>query len=336
MKAIVIDNAFGLDNLRQVERAEPQPGPDEVLIAVKAVSLNFRDLMTVQGAYNPRQPLPLIPCSDGAGEVIAVGEAVRRVKPGDRVAGIFSQRWLTGLPGKEAARSTLGGPLDGMLAQRVVLHEEGVVALPEHLSYEEGATLPCAAVTAWHALIEHGRIKVGDRVLLLGTGGVSTFGLLIARACGAEVYITSSSDDKLERAKELGAAQTFNYRSEPDWQKGVVERSQGGVDHILEVGGAGTLQRSIDAVRPYGGISVIGVLSGTKSEIDLRRILMRGVNLKGVFVGSRSMFEDLNRAVVLHGLRPVIDRRFGFEEAREAFEYMAAGNHFGKVVIQVS
>ena len=335
MKAIVIDNAFGLDNLRQVERAEPQPGPDEVLIAVKAVSLNFRDLMTVRGVYNPRQSLPLIPCSDGAGEVIAVGGAVRRVKPGDRVAGIFSQRWLTGLPDKEAARSTLGGPLDGMLAQRVVLHEEGVVALPEHLSYEEGATLPCAAVTAWHALIEHGRIKAGDRVLLLGTGGVSTFGLLIARACGAEVYMTSSSDDKLERARELGAAQTFNYRSEPDWQKGVVERSQGGVDHILEVGGAGTLQRSIDAVRPYGGISVIGVLSGTKSEIDLRRILMRGVNLKGVFVGSRSMFEDLNRAAALHGLRPVIDRRFSFEEAREAFEYMAAGSHFGKVVIQV-
>lgn len=336
MKVTVIDNAFGLDNLRQVERAEPQPGPGEVLIAVKAVSLNFRDLMMVRGVYNPRQPLPLIPCSDGAGEVIAVGDAVQRVKPGDRVAGIFSQRWLTGVADKEAARSTLGGPLDGMLAERVVLHEDGVVALPEHLSYEEGATLPCAAVTAWHALIEHGRIKAGDRVLLLGTGGVSTFGLLVARACGAEVYMTSSSDDKLQRARELGAAQTFNYRSEPDWQKSVVERSQGGVDHILEVGGAGTLQRSIDAVRPNGGISVIGVLSGTKSEVDLRRILMRGVNLRGVFVGSRSMFEDLNRAVVLHGLRPVIDRRFGFEEAPEAFEYMAAGNHFGKVVIQVS
>jgi NADPH:quinone reductase-like Zn-dependent oxidoreductase len=335
MKAIQIQNKFGMENLALVERPDPTPGPYEVLIEVKAASLNFRDLMTVLGTYNPRQSMPLIPCSDGAGVVAAVGTEVTRVQVGDRVAGIFAQKWLSGPADKAVGRSTLGGPLDGMLAEQVVLNEEGVVKLPDHLSFEEGATLPCAGVTAWHALIEHGWIKAGDQVLLQGTGGVSLQALLLARACGAEVFITSSSDEKLARAQALGAAHVINYKHEPEWEKKVVELSGGGVDHVVEVGGAGTLAKSIDAVRLGGKISVIGVLSGIKTDIDLRRILMRGVQLQGVFVGSRQMFEDMNRAIALHRLQPVIDRVFPLEQTREAFQHMASGKHFGKIVIRL-
>ncbi|MDT8439783.1 MAG: NAD(P)-dependent alcohol dehydrogenase [Wenzhouxiangellaceae bacterium] len=336
MKVIEIQERFGLDALVMSEREQPQPGRRQVTVRVQAVSLNFRDLMTVKGDYNPRQPLPLIPCSDGAGEVVEVGADVTRVQPGDRVAGIFAQRWLGGEPPAEARGSTLGGPLDGMAAEYVVLDEDGVVPVPEHLDLEQAATLPCAAVTAWNAVVEQGRVRAGDTVLVLGTGGVSIFALQFARAAGARVIVTSSSDDKLERARALGADAGINYREHPDWYKRVLELTDGrGVDQVVEVGGAGTLQQSVNAVRIGGTISVIGVLSGVKSELDVRPVLMKGVRLHGVFVGPREMFEAMNRAIALHRIEPVIDSRFEFDAFREALEHMAAGRHFGKIVVRV-
>ena len=338
MKAIEIRNGFGFENLMQTDRPDPTPGAGQVLIEVKAVSLNYRDLLTVQGLYNPRQPLPLIPLSDGAGEVLAAGEGVSRVKIGDRVAGIFAQGWLSGPPTRETLPSTtLGGPLDGMLAERVVLHEQGVVHVPGHLTDEEAATLPCAAVTAWSALVRHGRVKAGDTVLVLGTGGVSVFALQFAKLLGAEVIVTSSSDEKLARAKELGAGRGVNYRDHPTWSKQVREFTNGvGVDHIVEVGGAGTLAQSMRSIKMGGHISLIGVLSGYEAPLNLTPVLMQDVRLQGVIVGPRDAFEAMNRAIELHRLRPVVDQVFPFEDTRAAIEYMAAGKHFGKVCIRVA
>jgi NADPH:quinone reductase-like Zn-dependent oxidoreductase len=328
--------SFGLDGLTVTQRPEPTPGPGQVLVRVRAVSLNYRDLMTVEGKYNPRQKLPLIPLSDGAGEVVAVGGGVTRVKAGDRVCGIFAQRWIGGEPTPAARGSTLGGPGDGMFAELVALSEEGVVIFPEHLSFEEAATLPCAGVTAWNAVVVQGQVKPGDTVLALGTGGVSLFALQFAKAAGARVAITSSSDEKLERARALGADFTVNYKSEPDWEKAVLGwTGKAGVDQVVEVGGAGTLGRSIAAVRVGGTITVIGVLAGASTELDVRSVLMKGVRLHGVFVGPREMFEAMNRAIAAHQLRPVVDRVFAFEDHRAAFELMARGGHFGKIVIRL-
>ncbi|HYW91104.1 MAG TPA: NAD(P)-dependent alcohol dehydrogenase [Gammaproteobacteria bacterium] len=335
MKVFQIQDDFGIDNLRAVEREARHPGPGEVRIRVRASSLNFRDLMTVQGSYNPRQKLPLIPLSDGAGEVLEVGEGVTRVAAGDRVAGIFAQNWLAGGAEQASRGSTLGGPNDGMLAEEVVLHEDGVVKLPAHLSFEEAATLPCAGVTAWNALVTGGGIKAGDTVLLLGTGGVSIFGLQFSGLCGARAIVTSSSDEKLERARELGAWQTINYRQNERWHKQVQELTGGrGADHVVEVGGAGTLMKSLGSVRVGGTVTMIGVLSGVSTELDVRALLMRSVRLQGLFVGSRAMFEDMNAAIDHHGMRPVIDRVFDFDQAPEAFRYMGEGQHFGKIVIR--
>jgi NADPH:quinone reductase-like Zn-dependent oxidoreductase len=292
--------------------------------------------MVVKGLYNPRLPLPLVPFSDGAGDVVAVGNGVSRVKVGDRVAGIFMQTWLAGELTDAKARSALGGGAEGMLAEYVVLHEDGVVNVPEHLSYEEAATLPCAAVTAWHAVIESG-VKPGEHVLVLGTGGVSLFALQFARLAGARVMITSSSDEKLSKAKQVGAKHGINYRTVPDWDKRVRELSGGtGVDLIVEVGGAGTLPQSLRAVRTGGRISLIGVLTGTMREINLLPIIMKKIRVQGIFVGSREMFEDMNRAISLHHLRPVVDRIFPFEEAAQALRYIESGTHFGKVCITIA
>lgn len=337
MRAIALQAQFGLEHLALVERPTPEPGPGQVRVDVKAASINFRDLMMVRGLYNPRQPLPLIPGSDGAGVVSAVGEGVSRVRVGDRVAGIFAQRWLAGPAPADVQASTLGGPLDGMLAEQVVLDAEGVVPIPDGLDFEQAACLPCAAVTAWHAIVEHARLAPGARVLLQGTGGVSLFALAFARAAGAEVTLISSSDEKLARARELGATHTLNYRQQPDWGRAVAGLTDGqGVDHVVEVGGAGTLGQSLQAVAPGGRISVIGVLSGVKTELELTRVLMRGVQLQGIFVGSRAMFEAMNRAIALHRIRPVIDRVFPLAQTRAALEHMAAGAHFGKIVLRVA
>jgi len=335
MRVFEVQNSFGLDNLKMTERPDPQPGAGHILIKLHATSLNYRDLMMIKGSYNPRQKLPLIPLSDGAGEVVAVGEGVTRARVGDRVAGNFSHKWIAGEPAKPKLTSSLGGPLDGMLAEYVVLHEEGIVHIPTHLSYEEASTLPCAALTAWHSLIVQGGLKAGDTVLAQGTGGVSIFALQFARMTGAEVIVTSSSDEKLERARALGASHTINYKTTPDWDKAAKEITNGiGVDHIIEVGGAGTLAKSLRAIRIGGHVGVIGVLSGTTTDFSVIPILMQNVRVQGVLVGSREMFEDMNRAIALHKMKPVVDRVFSFEESRAAFDYLESAAHFGKICIR--
>jgi NADPH:quinone reductase-like Zn-dependent oxidoreductase len=343
MKAYEIADAFGLDSLKLTERPDPRPGAGQVLVRMKAVSLNYRDLLVIKGGYNPKLRLPFIPFSDGCGTVAAVGEAVTRVQTGDRVAGIFMQQWLEGPVTEAAARSALGGgsrssdgTTEGVLAEYVVLHQEGVVRVPEHLTDEEAATLPCAAVTAWHALVTEGQVKAGDTVLVQGTGGVSLFALQFARLSGARVIATSGSDQKRQRVAQLGASDTINYKTTPEWDRPVRELTGGlGVDHVVEVGGAGTLPRSFKAVRMGGRISLIGVLTGGSGEVNPLPLLMKNVRLQGIYVGSREMFEAMNRAIALHQLRPVVDRVFPFTEAREALRYLESGAHFGKVCIRV-
>jgi NADPH:quinone reductase-like Zn-dependent oxidoreductase len=332
MRAYEIVSADGIDALHLAQRADPAPGPGQVLVRIRASSINYRDLSTILDPESRGLAYPTIPNSDGAGEVVAVGEGATRFKPGDRVAGTFFQRWIGGPITPEAMASALGGALDGVLAEQVVLDEDGLVAIPEHLSFEEAATLPCAALTAWHALVEAGRVKAGDTVLLLGTGGVSTFALQLAALHGARVIQTSSSDEKLVRAEEMGAWQTINYRNEPDWERRVLDATDGrGVDVVVEVGGAGTLQKSIEAVRVGGTIALIGVLTG--GQINPTPMMRKSITLKGIYVGSRCMFEDMNRAISAHGMRPVIDSTFAFEEARAAYRHMQSGRHFGKIVL---
>ncbi|QSQ16915.1 zinc-dependent alcohol dehydrogenase family protein [Myxococcus landrumensis] len=336
MKAYEIRGKFGLENLVACERPDPTPGPFQVRVRVKATSLNSRDLMMVEGRYNPSLKLPLIPNSDGAGVVDEVGPGVTRVKPGDRVMGTFSQAWVAGEPSRAVHQNALGGPLDGALADTMVLREEGVVATPDYLTDEEAATLPCAAVTAWSALVTHGALKAGDVVLLQGTGGVSIFALQIAKLMGARIIITSSRDEKLERARALGAHDVINYVTTPDWEKvarGLTKNV--GVDHVVEVGGAGTFEKSLRAVRPGGTVSVIGVLSGGAATAPLTPILMQNLRVQGVVVGHRESFEALVRAFTQHSVRPVVDRVFPFEEAVAAFHHLKSGAHFGKVVVRV-
>ncbi|HEX9734783.1 MAG TPA: NAD(P)-dependent alcohol dehydrogenase [Thermoanaerobaculia bacterium] len=336
MRVFEIRDAFGLDRLVAAERPTPEPGPGQVLLEMKAASLNYRDVLTVAGKYNPRQPLPLIPCSDGVGVVAAVGDGVSRVRAGDRVATLFSQKWWGGRPEYDKIRSTLGGPLDGTLAEYMALDENGVVKVPEHLSHVEAATLPCAAVTAWSALATQGDVGPGDTVLVQGTGGVSLFALQLARILGARVIATSSSDEKLERVRELGAWAVVNYVDEPEWGKKARELTGGvGVDHVVEVGGGGTIAQSLKAIRIGGQISVIGNLAGGSTELSLIPILMQNVRLQGIIVGSREGFEAMSRAIAQHELRPVVDRVFPFAETPEAFRYVAAGKHFGKVCIEI-
>jgi NADPH:quinone reductase-like Zn-dependent oxidoreductase len=278
---------------------------------------------------------PLIPLSDGAGEVLAVGPGVARVKPGDRVAGIFMQQWIEGPPDDAKAASAMGGAIDGMLAEKVCLSAEGLVHFPEHLSFEEAATLPCAAVTAWNALFRSGGLRPGETVLVQGTGGVSTFALQFAKMAGAMVIATSGSEAKLERLRLMAADHTINYKTTPEWDKPVREFTRGkGVDHIVEVGGAGTLPLSMKAVRRGGHVALIGVLAG-QGEFDPRLLFLKAIRLQGIYVGSREMFEEMNRAIMLAGLRPVVDRVFGFEEVPDAMRYMESGAHFGKVCIEV-
>jgi NADPH:quinone reductase-like Zn-dependent oxidoreductase len=337
MRAWEIQERFGLDALALVERAAPEPGPGQVAVRVRAASLNYRDLLALEGSYNPKQALPLVPVSDGAGEVTAVGPGVDRVKVGDRVAGAFNQAWVSGPPRREHVRSSLGGPLDGLLAEEVVLDAEGVVEVPAHLSFEEASTLPCAAVTAWNALVEQGGLAAGQSVLVLGTGGVALFALQIARSLGARVILTSSSDAKLERARELGVTDTVNYATTPDWDKRVKELTDGvGVDIVLELGGAGTLARSLRAVRVGGQVGLIGSLSGLDATLNLALVFMRGVRLQGILVGSRDMFEAMNRVIEREVIRPVIDRVFDFSEVPEAFAHLKSQAHFGKIVVRVA
>jgi NADPH:quinone reductase-like Zn-dependent oxidoreductase len=336
MKAYVIQDKFGIDSLTLTERPDPRPGHGQVLLRMRAWSLNYRDLMVVKGVYNPKLRLPFIPFSDGVGEVVGTGDGVSRVKAGDRVAGSFMQKWLDGELTDAKARTSLGGGGEGMLAEYVVLSEEGVVPVPAHLTDEEAATLPCAAVTAWNALVPSGHVKAGDTVLAQGTGGVSLFAHQFARLNGARILITSSSDDKLARALQLGASDGINYKKTPEWEERVRELTNGvGVDHVVEVGGAGTLGKALRAVRTGGHIALIGVLTGNSGQVNPVPVLMKGVRLQGIYVGSRAMFEAMNRAIALHQLRPVVDRVFPFAEVREALRYMESGAHFGKICVRM-
>ncbi len=327
----------GIDALLTVDRPMPKPLYRQVLVKVAACSLNFRDLGIMRGTYRMPVHDNLIPLSDGAGEVVEVGAGVTRVKTGDKVAGCFFQRWPGGEMTPEAGASALGGAIDGMLAEYVVLEEEGVVKIPEHLSIEEGATLPCAGVTAWTAIVQHAKLIAGNTVLLQGTGGVSIFGLQLAHAMGVGVIITSSSDEKLRRAKELGAACGINYKTTPEWDKAAVAFNGGrGVDHVVEVGGANTLTRSFGAIRNGGKISMIGGLSGGAKELNPGLIFSKRANVQGIYVGSTETFEAMNAAIATNKIRPVVDRVFGFDEAKAAYKHMAAGAHFGKIVIRVA
>src|SRR5580704_14443332 len=312
------------------------PGSGQVAVAIKAVSLNFRDLAVVTGRYPRRVSGPTVIASDGCGEVVAAGEGVTAFKPGDRVVGSFFQNWITGPFVREYGSSALGGAIDGVLTQQRVFDQQGLLRLPAHLSYEEGATLPCAGLTAWNALVPTAHVEAGNTVLLLGTGGVSIFGLQFAKLHGARVIITSSSDEKLERARALGADETINYKNNPEWEKEVLRLTGGnGVDIVLEVGGAETFPRSMSSVRASGQIVVIGVLTGVAGTVPFGMIGLQTLSVRGVYVGSVAMFEDMNRAIALHRLRPVIDRVFSFEETREALRYLQSARHFGKVVISL-
>jgi len=330
-----VEGAFGLDNVNIVRRPMPAPGPRQALVRMKASSLNFRDLLVATGRYNPKMPLPRVLLSDGAGEVEAVGEGVTRVKPGDRVAGIFMQTWLDGPYTDAYGKSALGGAIEGVLADSVVFDEDGLVHLPSHLSFAEGATLPCAAVTAWNALVVQGNLKAGDVVLVQGTGGVSLFALQFARMHGARVIATSSSPDKLKRALEMGASDGIDYRATPDWDKRARQLTGGaGVTHVVEVGGVATLSRSLNAVAGGGYIAVIGVLSGIAGELNIASILHKHLRIQGIYVGSRSMFEAMNRAVELNRIHPTVDRVFPMSQIRDALRYMESAAHFGKIVIE--
>ncbi len=336
MKAYRIISGANIDGLALHDEKSPALGPNDVRVGVRAVSLNFRDLMFARGVYLASLKEPRIPCSDGAGEIIEVGTQVRRFKVGDRVATAFFPRWIDGDPTPLNTVGALGGQSDGTLAEEIVLNEESLVSIPAHMDFAAGATLPCAAVTAWNALFVAGNLKAGDSVLLQGTGGVSIHALQFAHAAGLQTIITSSSDAKLERARTLGAGATINYRSTPEWQDEVLRITGGrGVDAVLEVGGQDTLRRSIAATRLGGIVAVIGVLSGVSFNFDPFPLIAGARQLAGIFVGNRKMFEDLNRLASHAKIQPVVDRTFAFDKARDAYQYLASANHFGKVVIRV-
>ena len=335
MRYFCIEKEFGIDALQLKEKAVPRPGPGQVLVRLRAAALNYRDLLVVRGSYSRTLPLPLVPLSDGAGEVVECGEGVGLWQPGDRVMGTFFQEWDGGAITDEVPKSALGGAIDGVMAEYALFRERGLVRVPDHLSFEEGATLPCAALTAWHAL-ESGAPACGQSVLTLGTGGVSTFALQFARAAGARVIATTGSAAKEGKLAALGASDIINYAAVPEWEKTVWELTgRRGVDLVVEVGGAGTLGRSLKAVRTGGQISLIGVLTGATGEVNPLPAVMKGVRIQGIYVGSREQFEAMNRAIELHGIRPVIDRVFPFAEAQAACRYLESGAHFGKVVIAI-
>ena len=335
MKAYEIKQ-FGVEFLGVSEIEPEAPRLGEVLIRFHAASLNYRDLMMVTGVYNPKLRMPIVPLSDGAGEVVEIGEGVTKWKIGDRVMPIFMQGWIDGPIDFAKARTALGGDLDGCLREFGVFSEAGLVRIPGGYSYEEAATLPCAAVTAFNALFDSGSAVAGDTVLVQGTGGVSVFATQFASAIGCKVIATSSSDEKLARLQLLGADELINYSKRDDWDKAVLEITEKkGVDHVIEVGGAGTMSKSVNAVRLGGHIAVIGVLSG-KGNIDPTSILMKALRMHGIFVGSRVMFETMVSFIEKHSIKPVIDHVFSFDEVQKALVHMESQKHFGKIAIKIS
>jgi NADPH:quinone reductase-like Zn-dependent oxidoreductase len=332
MKAFAVRTGFGLEHLGFIDLPVPTVGAGQVLLKVRAASLNFRDLLVAKGQYNPRLKLPRVLGSDAAGEVVAVGEGVTRFKVGDKAVGCFMPNWTDGPISDAKAKPTYGNEIDGVLTELVAIPEAGALPLPAELSFAEAATLPCAGVTAWNALTGCGP---SSTVLLQGTGGVSVFALQFAKALGAKVLITSSSDEKLAKAIGMGADAGVNYRTNPDWEKWAREQTGGaGVDLVVEVGGAGTLERSAKAVKVGGHVALIGVLAGAGAFNPIQ-VLMKAVTVRGIFVGSRVMFEAMNATIAGKGIRPVIDRTFPFEACAEAFRHLESGSHFGKVVVEM-
>lgn len=337
MKAYQIVAGSDSSAIEVVDRPTPAPGRGEVRVDVKACSLNFRDTLVIGGTYSgTAKKLGVVPLSDGAGVVSAIGEGVSGVAVGDRVASAFMPTWVDGPLTPAHQAGSLGGDVDGLLAEQVVLPATGVVHLPDALSFIEAATLPCAAVTAWYALFEGATVRPGDTVLLLGTGGVSIFALQLAKLAGARVILTSSSDEKLAKAQSLGADHVINYNTTPEWQSAVLDLTGGvGADHAVEVGGPGTLNKTLDAVRFGGSISLMGVLTGLADNVATGAILHRNIKIQGTYVGSVSMFRSLNKAIELHGLKPVVDKVFPFGEAIGALRHLESGKHFGKIVVEV-
>jgi NADPH:quinone reductase-like Zn-dependent oxidoreductase len=324
---------WSIDAMDLVEQPEPTPGPGQIVVRMRAASVNYRDLLTVEGKGGSYR-LPLIPFSDGAVEIAAVGEGVTRVSVGDRVCPMFFQSWMDGRPSASSRRLALGGTRPGVLQELLVLDAEGVSLIPSNPAFEEAATLPCAALTAWRALFEEAHIRPGDTVLVQGTGGVSIFGLQFAKLAGAAVIVTSSSDEKLERVKALGADHTINYRSVPEWGKAAADWVGGGVDHIVEVGGKDTLQQSIEAARVGGTILMIGVLSGFAQQIAIPSLFGKNLHVIGLSVGSRRMFEQMASAIERNHMKPVVDRTITFDAVPEALNLMKKGGHFGKIVVK--
>jgi NADPH:quinone reductase-like Zn-dependent oxidoreductase len=335
MQAWEIISGDGVDALNLTEREIPIPGPGQVRVRMNANSINYRDLITIEGAGARKLPFPTIPNSDGAGVVTAIGKGVK-LQEGDRVTSCFFEEWTAGEIGASIMASALGGARQGVLAEEVVLPEHGVIPTPTSLTDEEAATLPCAALTAWHALTLPRPVKAGETVLLLGTGGVSVFAQQFCSIMGARTIVTSSSDDKLEKMKALGASEIINYQTNPEWDAITLELTGGsGVDRVVEVGGPGTFDRSVNAVRVGGIIGLIGVLTGISGATNPTPIMAKSVTVKGIYVGSRTMFADMNRAIETHKLKPVIDQIFDFKDARSAYHTMRGAKHFGKLVIKM-
>ncbi|MCR9126876.1 MAG: NAD(P)-dependent alcohol dehydrogenase [Rhodobacteraceae bacterium] len=337
MRVFQIEGDWGFDNLRLAERPDPEPGPGQVKVAMRMAALNARDLIVpLRGYGRATGELPLIPVSDGVGEVVAIGEGVTRAAVGDRVCPTYFQDWIAGDPTPERFASALGGPRDGVMAEFVCLSEQGVVKVPDYLTDAEAATLPCAALTAWSAIAGHTRTRAGDRVLVQGTGGVALFALAFAKMLGAHVTVISSSDDKLDRVRAMGADATINYVQTPDWAKAsrAITAARGGFDTIVELGGAVTLPLSLRAVRPGGTLAMIGVLSGLSPEVSLGAIVARQVRLQGVTVGHRDGFQAMLAAMEQHQLRPVLGETFGFGDLHAALAHLREGGHFGKTLIR--
>nr|MEA2798279.1 hypothetical protein [Phenylobacterium sp.] len=337
MRALKVEAPWGLDAIQVIEAPDPTPGPGEVLVRMRAVSLNYRDLLMVGGIYSrgSGQAGAITPFSDGCGVVEAVGPGVTRVRAGDRVSTLFFQNWISGPPTQEKLSSALGFPIPGAGRELAVFSQEGVSKVPDFLTEQQVSTLPCAALTAWRALFEDSRLQPGDTVVLQGTGGVSIFGLQFAHAAGYRTIITSSSDEKLERAKALGADRTINYRQAPEWGREVRDATGGqGADFVLEVGGGGTIEQSMRAVRIGGHIAVVGVVAGPGTGFNPASLIGNSAKLQGVSVGSRDMFEAMCEAIALKGIQPVVDKVFPWTEAKAAFAAMQAGEHFGKIVLE--
>lgn len=318
------------------ETEKPSPAAGEVLVKIHAASINYRDLLILSGQSASGGSDPVIPLSDGAGEITALGENVTEWQIGDRVCPTFFRDWQDGRFNMSYHKAARGGSCDGVLAEFITAPADSLVRIPEHLDYAEAATLPCAGLTAWHSLMENAHpVREGDTVLCLGTGGVSIFALQIAKAAGARVLITSSSDEKLARAIELGADDTINYARNSDWEKIVYKKTdRQGVDHVIEVGGPGTLEKSLASVAPGGTISQIGVLTGfDPPQTSLFPLVTKNARIHGIYVGSRDMFKNFNRFLKKHQIKPVIDQAIPFDQAPEAYETMKNATHFGKIVI---